>query len=139
MESTSLRRAGWQRFLGPGNRFESDAQLAAYAGVAPLEASSAGKVRHRLNRGGNRRLNHVLYFIVLTQAHHHPEAKAYLARRVAEGQITKGGPPCTETLPRPRDLEAMARMPGEPGQQKLRSSRLVLLHIGASHRVLNGE
>jgi transposase len=72
--------------LGPGNRFKSDAQLAAYAGVAPLEASSAGKVRHRLNRGGNRRLNHVLYFIVLTQAHHHQGAQTYLARRVAEGK-----------------------------------------------------
>jgi transposase len=72
--------------LGPGDRFKSDAQLAAYAGVAPLEASSAGKVRHRLNRGGNRRLNHVLYFIVLTQAHHHPGAQTYLARRVAEGK-----------------------------------------------------
>jgi transposase len=72
--------------LGPGDRFKSDAQLAAYAGVAPLEASSAGKVRHRLNRGGNRRLNHVLYFVVLTQAHHHPGAQAYLARRVAEGK-----------------------------------------------------
>ena len=43
--------------LGPGQRFLSEAQLAAYAGVAPLEASSAGTVRHRLNRGGNRRLN----------------------------------------------------------------------------------
>ena len=72
--------------MGPGNRFASDAQLAAYAGAAPLEASSAGHVRHRLNRGGNRRLNHVLYFIVLTQAHYSPEAKAYLARRVAEGK-----------------------------------------------------
>jgi transposase len=72
--------------LGPGDRFASDAQLAAYAGVAPLEASSAGKVRHRLNRGGNRRLNHVLYFIVLTQAHYHPAAQLYLARRVAEGK-----------------------------------------------------
>ncbi len=72
--------------LGPGNRFTSDAQLAAYAGVAPLEASSAGHTRHRLNRGGNRRLNHVLYFIVLTQAHHLPEAKAYLDRRMAEGK-----------------------------------------------------
>jgi transposase len=37
--------------LGPGDRFATDAQLAAYAGVAPLEASSAGLVRHRLNRG----------------------------------------------------------------------------------------
>jgi transposase len=72
--------------LGPGNRFSTDAQLAAYAGAAPLEASSAGHVRHRLNRGGNRRLNHVLYFIVLTQAHHLPAAKAYLDRRVSEGK-----------------------------------------------------
>jgi transposase len=46
--------------LGPGQRFTSEAQLAAYAGVAPLEASSAGLVRHRLNRGGNRRLNAIL-------------------------------------------------------------------------------
>lgn len=75
--------------LGPGNRFASDAQLAAYAGAAPLEASSAGKVRHRLNRGGNRRLNHALYFIVLTQAHHLPEAQTYLARRVAEGKTRR--------------------------------------------------
>ena len=33
--------------LGPGRRFASDAQLAAYAGAAPLEASSAERVRHR--------------------------------------------------------------------------------------------
>jgi hypothetical protein len=54
--------------------------------VAPLEASSAGKVGHRLNRGGNRRLNHVLDFIVLTQAHHRLGAQTYLARRMAEGK-----------------------------------------------------
>lgn len=72
--------------LGPGRRFGSDAKLAAYAGVAPLEASSAGLVRHRLNRGGNRRLNAALYRIALTQAHHSPEARAYLARRVSEGK-----------------------------------------------------
>ena len=28
----------------------------------------------------------MLYFIVLTQAHHLPEAKAYLDRRVSEGK-----------------------------------------------------
>ena len=75
--------------LGPGNRFASDAQLAAYAGVAPLETSSAGHVRHRLNRGGNRRLNSVLYRIVLTQAHHLPEARAYLERRVSQGKTRR--------------------------------------------------
>ncbi len=72
--------------LAPGRRFSTDAQLAAYAGVAPLEASSAGLVRHRLNRGGNRRLNAILYRIVLTQAHHLEEARAYLDRRVTEGK-----------------------------------------------------
>lgn len=75
--------------LGPGRRFSTDAQLAAYAGVAPLEASSAGLVRHRLNRGGNRRLNAVLYRIVLTQAHHFPEAKDYIDRRVSQGKTRR--------------------------------------------------
>jgi transposase len=75
--------------LGPGQRFKSDAQLAAYAGAAPLEASSAGLIRHRLNRGGNRRLNAVFYRIALTQAHHSPEARAYLARRVSEGKTKR--------------------------------------------------
>ena len=75
--------------LGPGNRFASDAQLAAYAGVAPLETSSAGLVRHRLNRGGNRRLNAVLYRIVLTQAHFLPEAKVYIERRLTQGKTRR--------------------------------------------------
>ena len=75
--------------LGPGRRFVSDAQLAAYAGAAPLEASSAGYVRHRLNRGGNRRLNAVLYRIVLTQAHHSPAGRAYLDRKVAQGKTRR--------------------------------------------------
>ena len=72
--------------LGPGQRFRSEAQLAAYAGVAPVEASSAGSVRHRLNRGGNRRLNAILYRIAVTQSRSSPEAQAYLARRKAEGK-----------------------------------------------------
>ena len=75
--------------LGPGQRFTSDAQLAAYAGVAPLEASSAERVRHRLNRGGNRHLNAILYRIALTQARCSPSARAYLARRISEGKTKR--------------------------------------------------
>ncbi len=75
--------------LGPGQRFGNDAQLASYAGVAPLEASSAGIVRHRLSRAGNRRLNSIIYRIALTQAKHHPEARAYLERRVSEGKTRR--------------------------------------------------
>ncbi|HEY8602342.1 MAG TPA: IS110 family transposase [Thermomicrobiales bacterium] len=75
--------------LGPGRRFASDAQLAAYAGVAPLEASSAERVRHRLNRTGNRRLNAILYRIALTQARHSPQARDYLQRRTGEGKTKR--------------------------------------------------
>jgi transposase len=75
--------------LGPGCRFTSDAQLAAYAGVAPLEASSAGIVRHRLNRGGNRRLNSVLHMIALTQLRSWEPARKYMAKRLAEGKTKR--------------------------------------------------
>jgi transposase len=72
--------------LGPGRRFRTEAQLAAYAGVAPLEAASAGAARHRLNRGGNRRLNAILYRIALTQARSSPDGRPYVQRRMAEGK-----------------------------------------------------
>jgi transposase len=75
--------------LGPGRRFAGGAQLAAYAGAAPLEASSAGLVRHRLNRGGHSQLNWILYRIVLTQAQHSEQARTYLARRRQEGKTTR--------------------------------------------------
>jgi transposase len=75
--------------LGPGLRFTTDAELAAYAGAAPLEASSAGLVRHRLNRGGNRRLNAVLHMIVLTQLRNWEPARKYVAKRLAEGKTKR--------------------------------------------------
>jgi transposase len=40
----------------------------------------------RLNRGGNRQLNRALYTIALAQAWHHPPAKAFVARKRAEGK-----------------------------------------------------
>ena len=63
--------------------------LAAEAGVSPLEASSAGAVRHRLNRTGNRRLNMFFHQIVLTQGRMYPPARAYLKRRRAEGRTAR--------------------------------------------------
>jgi transposase len=72
--------------LGPGQRFATDAQLAADAGVAPLEASSAAHLRHRLNRGGNRRLNAILDRIAVTQRRYSDEAKAYVAKRRKDGK-----------------------------------------------------
>jgi transposase len=70
-------------------RFASEARLASYAGVAPLDASSGRQQRHRLNRAGNRQLNRALYTIALTQIRIHPPAKAYMARRTSEGKTPK--------------------------------------------------
>jgi transposase len=72
--------------IGPIERFQSDAQLARHAGVAPLEASSGKRQRHRLDRGGNRQLNCALHRIALTQGRVHPPARAYLERKRAEGK-----------------------------------------------------
>jgi transposase len=67
-------------------RFATDAKLARLAGVAPIPASSGARVRHRLDRGGNRQLNCALHRIAVTQGRVHPPARDYLARKQAEGK-----------------------------------------------------
>ncbi|HWP33262.1 MAG TPA: IS110 family transposase [Solirubrobacterales bacterium] len=67
-------------------RFASDAKLARQAGVAPIPASSGSRVRHRLDRGGNRQLNCALHRIAVTQGRVHPPAREYLAKKQAEGK-----------------------------------------------------
>ena len=72
--------------VGDVRRFRSADAFAALAGVAPIPASSGQTQRMRLSRGGNRQLNRALYTIALSQAFHHPPAKAYMARKRAEGK-----------------------------------------------------
>lgn len=72
-----------------GARFATDAQLARHAGCAPIEVSSGRVRRHRLSRMGNRKLNAALHQVVLTQARVHPPARAYLAKKRAEGKSNK--------------------------------------------------
>ncbi len=72
--------------VGDIRRFRSSDAFAALAGVAPIPASSGQTQRMRLNRGGNRQLNRALYTIALAQAWHHPPAKAYIAKKRAEGK-----------------------------------------------------
>lgn len=72
----------------PG-RVRSEAALAKIAGTAPLPASSGNTQRHRLNRGGDRRLNRALHTIVLTRMRCDPATRAYTERRRAEGKTTR--------------------------------------------------
>jgi transposase len=75
--------------IAGSDRFPDDARLAMHAGAAPLPASSGKRQRHRLNRSGNRQLNCALHRIAVTQGRHHPPARAYLARKEAEGKSRK--------------------------------------------------
>ena len=70
-------------------RVRSEAAFAALAGVNPIPASSGNTVRHRLNRGGDRRLNRALHMAVITRMTHDPATRAYVERRRAEGRTTK--------------------------------------------------
>jgi transposase len=72
----------------PG-RVRSDAAMASLAGTCPIPASSGNTVRHRLNRGGDRRLNRALTTITIVRMRVDPTTRAYVARRRAEGRTTK--------------------------------------------------
>lgn len=67
-------------------RVRSEAAFASLAGVNPLSASSGNSVRHRLNRGGDRRLNRALHTITMTRMVHHPGTREYVAKRTQEGR-----------------------------------------------------
>ena len=65
-------------------RVRSEVALAALAGTCPIPASSGNTTRHRLNRGGDRRLKWVIDTIARGRMAHDPDTKAYIVRHVAE-------------------------------------------------------
>jgi len=67
-------------------RVRDEAAFASLAGVAPIEASSGQRTRHRLNRGGDRDLNRALHTIAITRLRCHPESRAYEITRTAQGK-----------------------------------------------------
>ena len=73
--------------VGDVRRFPSKHHFASYTGTAPVDASSGDTIRHRLNRGGNRRLNFVLHVGATVQiSNHHPEGHAYYLRKRTAGK-----------------------------------------------------
>jgi transposase len=95
-------------------RVRSEAAFAALAGVNPIPASSGNTTRHRLNRGGDRRLNRALHMAVITRMTHDPDTRAYVERRRAEGRTTKDIRRCLKRyLARQlfRTLEALHAVP----------------------------
>jgi transposase len=75
--------------VGDVARFPDADHFAAANGTAPIPVASGRTDRHRLNRGGNRRLNCAVHYVALTQATWEPRAVAYLARKQAEGKTRR--------------------------------------------------
>lgn len=69
-----------------GTVHQTHAEMAAWAGIAPLDVSSGRQQRHRLNPGGNRQANRAIHTIVITQLRRKGLAHAYTTRRISEGK-----------------------------------------------------
>ena len=77
-------------YAGDPARFPTKEKFAAYNGTAPIEASSGPKARHRLNPRGNRKLNHAMHLIAVTQVRHAgTPGRIYYDRKLAEGKTKK--------------------------------------------------
>jgi transposase len=75
---------------GDVRRFRDASAFARFCGAAPIPCGSGQTAgRHRLHRGGNRQLNAALYRIAIVQQRHHPQAKTYLQRKIAEGKTPR--------------------------------------------------
>jgi transposase len=75
--------------IAGAQRFTSDAKLARAGGIAPLPVSSGKTNRHRLDRGGNRQINTAIHRVAVTRARCHPETRAYIERKRAEGKTNR--------------------------------------------------
>jgi transposase len=75
--------------IAGAQRFASEAKLARLAGCAPIPVSSGRTDRHRLDRGGNRQLNHAIHMIALAKLSHDPQTAAYLAKQRARGKTSR--------------------------------------------------
>jgi transposase len=72
----------------PG-RLRTEAAFARLAGTAPIPASSGQTIRHRLDRGGDRKLNRAIHNVVLTRRRQDHETIAYIQRRTADGKTER--------------------------------------------------
>ena len=78
----------------PG-RCRSEAAFARLGGTAPNEMTSGlNQDRHRLNRGGDRKLNWALYFVAVTRQRCCPETKEYMDMRTSQGKTEREATRC---------------------------------------------
>jgi transposase len=81
--------------VGDVRRFPSRHHFATYTGTAPIDViTGETQNKHRLSRAGNRKLNHALHIIALSNARTDTRGKAYYAKKLAAGKGKKGALRC---------------------------------------------
>jgi transposase len=71
-------------------RFATRDKFASYNGTAPIDASSGEQARHRLSRAGNRRINHALHMMAVTQIRYPGTVgRLYYEQKRREGKTPK--------------------------------------------------
>jgi transposase len=71
-------------------RFVDEGHFASYNGTAPIEwGSGGGEGPFILNLGGNRRINHALHMVAVTQIRNDTPGRAYYRRKLTEGKTKK--------------------------------------------------
>ena len=90
--------------VGDPHRFSRESKFARWWGTGAVALSSGEghglPVRHRLDFGGNRRINRVLYIASVTQQRDIDDAHVYIDRKIAEGQDPTRRPTSPQTPPR---------------------------------------
>lgn len=75
-------------------KLKTKAQLASYAGIAPVENSSGKKQYHKNNKGGNRILNRLFYHMSISQSRFDDVGKAYFEKKISEGKTKRHARKC---------------------------------------------
>ena len=79
--------------VGDPHRFARESKFARWCGTGTVALSSGEgtgePVKHRLDFGGNRRINSVLYIASVTQQRDLDEARHYIDRKVSEGKTRR--------------------------------------------------
>lgn len=76
--------------VGDVARFASKDAFASYSGTAPIDVSSGDQIRHRLSRAGNRRINHALHMMAVTQIRYATTpGRLYYEQKRREGKTPK--------------------------------------------------
>jgi transposase len=123
--------------VGDVRRFPSRHHFASYTGTAPVDVSSGDNNRHRLNRGGNRRLNHAVHIAAVVQVRMSGPGQDYYRRKREAGKTHNEALRCLKRRISDAVYRALVddRAAGSPGGQvgaSLQSSAADLIPMAST-------